>query len=118
MLATIAWAFYSWLLMQRKDDPALRAVYARALPLWPALALVVNPPAEAEISQHEIFGPALVLAGDLPPGGRDLRIQCRVNGVTGLAMRRSFSKARPTALRWPLLVLAMTWYSMRDRLGL
>ena len=22
------------------------------------------------------------------------------------------------ALRWPLLVLAMTWYSMRDRLGL
>ena len=21
-------------------------------------------------------------------------------------------------LRWPLLVLAMTWYSMRDRLGL
>ena len=26
------------------------------------------------------FGPALVLAGDLPPGGRDLRIQCRVNG--------------------------------------
>ena len=21
------------------------------------------------------------------------------------------------ALRWPLLVLAMTWYSMRDRLG-
>lgn len=23
-----------------------------------------------------------------------------------------------TALRWPLLVLAMTWYSMRDRLGL
>lgn len=26
------------------------------------------------------FGPALVLAKDLPPGGRDLRIQCRVNG--------------------------------------
>lgn len=26
------------------------------------------------------FGPALVLARDLPPGGRDLRIQCRVNG--------------------------------------
>ena len=25
------------------------------------------------------FGPALVLASDLPPGGRDLRIQCRVN---------------------------------------
>lgn len=23
-----------------------------------------------------------------------------------------------TALRWPLLVLAMTWYSMRDRLGI
>ena len=23
-----------------------------------------------------------------------------------------------TALRWPLLVLAMTWYSLRDRLGL
>ena len=22
------------------------------------------------------------------------------------------------ALRWPLLVLAMTWYAMRDRLGL
>ncbi len=22
------------------------------------------------------------------------------------------------ALRWPLLVLAMTWYSLRDRLGL
>jgi gamma-glutamylputrescine oxidase len=21
------------------------------------------------------------------------------------------------ALRWPLLVLAMTWYSLRDRLG-
>ena len=26
------------------------------------------------------FGPALVLASELPPGGRDLRIQCRVNG--------------------------------------
>ena len=26
------------------------------------------------------FGPALVLAEELPPGGRDLRIQCRVNG--------------------------------------
>ena len=26
------------------------------------------------------FGPALVLADDLPAGGRDLRIQCRVNG--------------------------------------
>lgn len=26
------------------------------------------------------FGPALVLAGEVPPGGRDLRIQCRVNG--------------------------------------
>jgi gamma-glutamylputrescine oxidase len=22
------------------------------------------------------------------------------------------------ALRWPLLVLAMTWYSMRDRIGI
>lgn len=26
------------------------------------------------------FGPALVLADGLPPGGRELRIQCRVNG--------------------------------------
>lgn len=26
------------------------------------------------------FGPALVLASDLPAGGRDLQIQCRVNG--------------------------------------
>lgn len=28
------------------------------------------------------FGPALVLAGDLPPGGRGLGIACRVNGQT------------------------------------
>lgn len=31
ILATIAWSFYSWLLMQKKDDPALRADWAAFL---------------------------------------------------------------------------------------
>lgn len=45
--------------------------------------------------------------------------------VAGQAERFDLMAALPTprfpggtALRWPLLVLAMTWYSLRDRLGL
>jgi len=45
--------------------------------------------------------------------------------VAGQAERFDLMARLPTprfpggvALRWPLLVLAMTWYSMRDRLGL
>lgn len=47
ILATIAWAFYSWMLMQQRDVPALRADWAAFC--WPrsAMACCGRPPCRA-----------------------------------------------------------------------
>jgi drug/metabolite transporter (DMT)-like permease len=66
ILATIAWSFYSWMLLQPRDDPALRADWAAFLAvqvfyglLWSALFAGV----ERVAGTHAIaWSPAVVAA--------------------------------------------------------